>query len=76
MGETCRSIGEKKNTYKVVVGKSEASRASGNLGVGGEDNIKMDIKEIRCKGADWIQVAQDRLQWRAVVNMIMNVQVP
>jgi hypothetical protein len=41
-----------------------------------EDNIKMDLREIGIDGVNWIQVAQDRVQWRAFMNMIMNVRVP
>jgi hypothetical protein len=41
-----------------------------------EDNIKMDLREIGINGANWIQLAQDRVQWRAFVNTVMNLQVP
>jgi len=41
-----------------------------------EDNIKMDLREIGIDGANWIQLAQDRVQWRAFVNTVMNLQVP
>jgi hypothetical protein len=40
------------------------------------DNIKMDLREIRWDGMDWIDLAQDRDQWRALVNTVMNIQVP
>jgi hypothetical protein len=40
------------------------------------DNIKMDLREIGWDGMDWINVAQDRDQWRALVNMVMNLRVP
>jgi len=45
-------------------------------GVGGEDNIKMDLREIGIDGANWIQLAQDRIQRWASVNMVMNLRVP
>jgi hypothetical protein len=45
-------------------------------GVGGVDNIKMDIREIGWGGMDWNDVAQDRDQWRPLVNTVMNFQVP
>jgi hypothetical protein len=41
-----------------------------------EDNIKMALREIGIDGANWIRLAQDRVQWRAFVNMVMNLQVP
>jgi hypothetical protein len=48
-------------------------------GFGGEtcrNDIKMDLKEVGCMGVEWIQMAQDRDKWLAVVNMVMNLQVP
>jgi hypothetical protein len=41
-----------------------------------EDNIKMDLQEVRCGDRDWIEVAQDRDRWRALVNVVMNLWVP
>jgi hypothetical protein len=41
-----------------------------------EDNIQMDLREIGIDGANWIQLAQDRVQWRVCVNTVMNVRVP
>jgi hypothetical protein len=41
-----------------------------------EDNIKMDLKETECKVVDWFHMAQDKIQWQALLNMVMNFQIP
>jgi hypothetical protein len=46
-----------------------------DLGVGGDDNIKMDLREIGIDGANWIRLDQDRVQWRVFVNTVMNLRV-
>jgi hypothetical protein len=53
-------------------GKIEGTRSLGRLKHGLEDNIKIDIEEVERGGADWIDIAQDRDRWRAVVNEVMN----
>jgi hypothetical protein len=62
--------------YRVLVGKLEGKRSLGRSRLRWEDNIKMDHQEVRCKGKDWINVAQDRDWWRALVNAVMNLRVP
>jgi hypothetical protein len=65
-------MGQKTIAYKVLVGKSEGKREVGRSKHRREDNIKVDIKEIGWGGTDWIDLAQDRDHWRALVNMVMN----
>jgi len=59
-----------------LVGKPEGKRPLGRPRLRWEDNIKMDLQEVRCEGRDWFDVAEDRDRWRAVVKAVMNVQVP
>jgi hypothetical protein len=62
--------------YRGLVGKPEGKRPLGRTGCRWEDNIKMDLQEAACGGTDWIEVAQDRERWRAIVNAVMNLRVP
>jgi hypothetical protein len=68
MGGTCSTNGEKRNAYRILVGKPEGKSPLGRSRRTWEDNIKMDLREIGWGGLDWIDLAQDRDQWRAVVN--------
>ena len=58
------------------MGKPEGKRPLGRLRRRWEDNIKMDIQEVGCGVMYWIDLAQDRDRWRALVNAVMNVRVP
>jgi hypothetical protein len=69
-------MGEKRNAYSIFVGKSEGKRQLGRLRSRCVYNIKMDLREIRWDAVDWIDVAQDRDQWRALVNTVFNFRVP
>jgi hypothetical protein len=70
-------IGKKKMTvYRILVGKPEEKRLLGKTKRGWVGNVKMDLREIRCGGMDWIDLAQDRDQWRALVNTVMSLRVP
>jgi hypothetical protein len=69
-------MGEKRNMYKLLVGKSEGKRPLGRPRRRWIDNIKMDLLEIRVSVVDWIGLAQDRYRWRALVNPVMNLRVP
>jgi hypothetical protein len=69
-------MGEKRNAYRILVGNSEGKRPLGRSRRGWVDNIKMDVREIGWDDMDWIDLAQDRDQWRALVNTVMNLRVP
>jgi hypothetical protein len=62
--------------YRVLVGRPEVKRPLEGPRRRWEDNIKLDLRKIRIDGANWIRLAQDRVQWRAFVNMIMNIRIP
>jgi hypothetical protein len=69
-------MGDKRNLYRLLVGKPEGRRPLGRPRLRWVDNIKMDIGEIGRGGVDWIGPAQDRDKWRAIVNSVMNLRVP
>ena len=75
MGGECSTYGENRGVYRVLVGKPEGKRPFGRPGRRWEDNIKMDLQEVRCGGMDWIKMAQDRERWSALVNVVMNFRV-
>ena len=58
------------------MGKPEGTRPLGRSRLRWEDNIKIDLKEVGCGRMDWIELAQDRDRWRALVNAVMNLRVP
>jgi hypothetical protein len=62
-------------TCRVLMGKPEGRRPLGRPRRIWEDNIKMDILEVGCGNTDWIDLAQDRDRWRAVLNAVMNFRV-
>jgi hypothetical protein len=69
-------MGEKRNAYRILVGKPEGKRRLGRRRSRWVDNIKMDLREIGWDGIDRIDLAQDRDQWRAVVNTVIKLRVP
>jgi hypothetical protein len=76
MGMVCSTHGEKRNAYGILVGTPEGKRPLRRPRSRWVDNIKMYLREIGWDGMDWIDLAQDRDQWRALVNMVMNFRVP
>jgi hypothetical protein len=65
--------GEGRGVYRVLVGRPEGKRPLGKPKRRWEGNIKLDLREIGIDGANWIRWAQDRVQWRAFVNTVMNL---
>jgi hypothetical protein len=76
MGGPCSTNGEKRNAYRLWVGKPEGKRPLGRPRRRWVDNIRMDLGEVGWGDVDWIGVAQDRDRWRALVNSVLNLRVP
>jgi len=68
-------MGEGRGVHRVIVGKPEGKRPLGRPKLRWEDNIKMDLREVGGVG-DWMELAQDRDRWRALVNTVTNLRVP
>jgi hypothetical protein len=67
---------ERRGAYRVSVGKPEGKRPHGRPRRRWEDSIKMDLQEVGSGVMDWIELAQDRDRWRALMNAVMNLRVP
>jgi len=68
-------MGDRRGVFGVLVGKTEGKRPLGRPRHRWEDNIKMDLQEVGCGVMDWIELAQDRDRWRALVNVVMNLRL-
>jgi hypothetical protein len=69
-------MGKGRGVYWVLVGRPEVKRLLGRPRRRWEDNIKLDLRDIGIDGANWIQLAQVRVRWRAFLNTVMNLRVP
>jgi hypothetical protein len=69
-------MGEKRNTYRLLVGKPEVRKPLGRPRRKWVDNVRMDLGEVGWGDVDWIGLAKDRNRWRALVNLVLNLRVP
>jgi hypothetical protein len=76
MGGPCSTNGDKRNAYRLLVGKPEGKRPLGRPRRKWVDNIRMDPGEVAWGDVDWIGLAKDRNRWRALVNSVLNLRVP
>jgi hypothetical protein len=76
MGRKCSTNVGKKNAYTILVGKPDGKRPLERPRRRWVENIKMDLREIVWVDTDWVDLAQDRDQWKALVNTVMNLRVP
>jgi hypothetical protein len=67
---------KRRGVYRVLVERPDGKRPLGRPRRRWEDHIKLDLREIRTDGANWIRLAQDRVRWRPFVNTVMNLRVP
>ena len=76
MGRACGAYGEDRVVHRVLVGKPEEKSPLGRPRLRWEDNIKMDLQEVGVDRGDWMELAQDRDGWRALVGTVRNFRVP
>jgi hypothetical protein len=69
-------IGQRRGVYRVLVGKPEGKSPLGRPRDRWEDNIRMGLQEVGCENTDWIDLARESDRWRALVNAVINLQVP
>jgi hypothetical protein len=76
MGGPFSTNGEKRNAYRLLVGKLEGKRPLGRPRLRWVHNIRMDLGEVEWSDVDWIGLAQDINRWRALVNSVLNLRIP
>ena len=76
MGRALARMQQSRNAYKVLLGKPEGKRPLGRPSRRWKNNIRMDSREVGCDPGEWIDLAEDRDQWRAYVRAVMNLRVP
>jgi hypothetical protein len=76
MGRACSTNREKRNAYRILMGNPEGTRPLGRRKRRWVDNIRMDFREVGWDGMDWIDLTQNRDQWKAVVHTGMKLRVP
>jgi hypothetical protein len=76
MGGACRTNGWERSAYRLLVGKPEGKRQLLRPRCRWVDNIRVDVGEVGWGNVDWIDLAQDRNRWRALVNSVLNLRVP
>ena len=76
MGRACGAYGEDRSVHRVLVGKPEGKRPLGRLRRRWENNIKVDLQEVGGVRGDWMELAQDRDRWRALVGTVRDFRLP
>ena len=76
MGGACSVYGGEERRIQGFGGETPGGKPLGRPRRRWEDNIKMDLQEVGCGGMNWIELAQDRDRWRALVNVVMNLGIP
>ena len=76
MGGACSTYGKRRSVYRFLVGKPEEKEPLGRSRHRWEDNIKMYLQVVGGDCGDWMELAQDRDRWRALVSTVMNLRVP
>jgi hypothetical protein len=76
MGGARSAYGERKDIYRVLVGKPEDKYQLGRPRRRWKDHIEIDLQAVGCGGMDWIELAQGRDRWRTLVNAVRNLRVP
>jgi hypothetical protein len=69
-------MGEKRNAYRILVGKPQGKKPLGRPRCRWVGNIEIDIREIGWDSMDWLDLVQDSDQWRALVNTVINLRIP